>query len=317
MTGSPMHKADAAAPTGEPFGAPPGLQPRQYLGLLIVLTGAVCALLMAWAALRGLPHVNTALRAGSLAALATALGVLPMLFTRQLSQRVHDGLLGFGAGVMLAATCFSLLIPALAAAQQQWAWQGAWGGALLTAAGLLLGAGALMWMEQALPHTHFYAADASDPVDAVDAARARRLWLFVFAIVLHNIPEGLAIGVATAGADAARATTLSLGIAIQDIPEGLVVALALRSAGVRLGVAAAIGAASGLVEPVAAVLAAAAMSWSAPLLPWGLAFAAGAMLFVVSHEVIPESHRQGHERYATAGLLLGFVLMMTLDTALA
>jgi ZIP family zinc transporter len=263
--------------------------------------------------LRGLPHVETALKAGSFAALATALGVLPMWLTRQPSQHLHDAMLGFGAGVMLAATCFSLLLPALQTAQQVWAWQGAWGGALIVAAGVLLGAALLMGLEQVLPHEHFFGGSGS----GAGSPRVRRLWLFVLAIVLHNIPEGLAIGVASAGGDAARASALSLGIAIQDIPEGLVVALALRSAGVRMGVAAAVGAASGLVEPVAAVLAAAAMGWSAPLLPWGLAFAAGAMLFVVSHEVIPESHRQGHERHATTGLLLGFVLMMTMDTALA
>ena len=149
-------------------------------------------------------------------------------------------------------------------------------------------------------------------------ARAlKRTWLFVFAITLHNLPEGLAIGVAYGGTDATAAGVLTTGIAIQDVPEGLVIALALRAAGYRRRWAVLLGAASGLVEPLGAVLGAAVIAWSTQLLPWGLAFAAGAMLFVISHEIIPESHRAGHERFATGGLLLGFVLMMVLDTTLS
>lgn len=285
------------------------LRPRQWLGLAITVVGALLGLYMLWQMLAPPPAVYAALAAGSLAALATALGVLPMLLTSAPSARMHDALLGFGAGVMLAASCFSLLMPALAAARDMG--YGAFGSASCVGAGLLLGAGALMLIERLLPHAHFFGGAGSP-----GAVRVRGLWLFVLAIVLHNVPEGLAIGVAAAGTDAARATALATGIAIQDVPEGLVVALALQSLGTRRWLAAAVGAASGLVEPLAAVLGAGAIGVSAPLLPWGLAFAAGAMLFVVSHEVIPESHRQGHERHATTGLLIGFVLMMVLDTAL-
>ena len=113
-----------------------------------------------------------------------------------------------------------------------------------------------------------------------------------------------------------RANALATGIAIQDVPEGLVVAVALLSAGYRRAFAVALGMASGLVEPIGAVFGAAIVGYSAALLPWGLGFAAGAMLFVISHEIIPESHRKGHEAFATAGLMVGFVLMMLLDTAL-
>ena len=116
--------------------------------------------------------------------------------------------------------------------------------------------------------------------------------------------------------DEARAAALATGIAIQDVPEGLVIALALCAAGYGRALAAGIGVASGLIEPVGAVLGAAIVTLSSTLLPWGLAFAAGAMLFVVSHEIIPESHRRGNERWATGGLLVGFVLMMFLDTSL-
>ena len=282
--------------------APPArLRLRQGLGLLVFAAGATIALHQAWLGLALAPPLRSALAAGSIAALATALGVLPMLLARAPAQRTQDTMLGFGAGVMLAACCFSLLIPALGASQALG--HGPWRSA--GTAGLVMG------IERVLPHEHFFGG-AGKP-----AARIRRLWLFVFAIVLHNLPEGLAIGVAAAGTDAARAAALATGIAIQDVPEGLVVALALHGAGYGRWRAAAVGAASGLVEPLAAVLGAALVAHSAPLLPWGLAFAAGAMLFVVSHEVIPESHRQGHERHATTGLLLGFVLMMMLDTALA
>ena len=280
------------------------------IGYALCTAVAVFLLVEAWQLIASQPTLRIALGSGSIAALATALGVIPMLVTRAPGRRVHDTLLGFGAGVMLAATCFSLIVPALEVAQTQG--HGPWGASILTGVGILLGAACLMLLERHLPHEHFFGGAGTE-----GAQRIRRLWLFVFAIVLHNIPEGLAIGVSAAGNDAARAAALATGIAIQDVPEGLVVALALSSVGMGKWKSAFLGAVSGLVEPVAAVLGAAVLIYSQPLLPWGLAFAAGAMLFVVSHEVIPESHRQGHELYATTGLLVGFVLMMMLDTALA
>jgi ZIP family zinc transporter len=177
---------------------------------------------------------------------------------------------------------------------------------------ILLGALALLMMDRLLPHEHFIKGR-----EGHSAQKMRRTWLFVIAIALHNLPEGLAIGVGYAGNEGLRANALATGIAIQDVPEGLVVAVALLGAGYRRLFAVAIGMASGLVEPIGAVLGAAIVGYSAALLPWGLGFAAGAMLFVISHEIIPESHRKGHEAFATGGLMIGFVLMMLLDTALA
>ncbi len=242
-----------------------------------------------------------------MAAAATALGTLPVLLAQRLSQRVSDAMMGFGAGVMLAACAFSLIIPALAAARQQGGSQ--WASSGTVGLGVLLGAMLLLIADQCVPHEHF-----SKGREGMAAKALRRSWLFVLAIALHNIPEGLSIGVAFGGTNEAGARALATGISIQDIPEGMVVALALRGVGYGRWHSAAMGTLSGLVEPVAAVLGAALMTWSTQLLPWGLAGAAGAMLFVISHEIIPESHRQGHEVTATVGLLLGFVLMMVLDT---
>ena len=256
------------------------------------------------------PTLALALAGGLMAAAATAAGTLPILTMRTLSARVQESMYGFGAGIMLAATAFSLTIPGLDAAAREG--HGPWAAGAIMATAILLGGAALLAVDRVLPHEHFIKGR-----EGVEVKRLRRTWLFVFAIALHNLPEGLAIGVGYAGNDVARGTALAIGIAIQDIPEGLVVALALLSAGYSRTFSVLLGMASGLIEPIAAVFGAAVVVWSAPLLPWGLGFAAGAMLFVVSHEIIPESHRQGHEAYATAGLLVGFVLMMVLDTALA
>lgn len=268
-----------------------------------------------WGFVRARPPVWNALLGGSLAALATALGTVPALFSRTLSERLQDTLLGFGAGVMLAASSFSLILPGLEAAQEQGLWGGGpWAAGSIIGASILLGAAALMLLETILPHEHFI--KGPEGLDLPGARKLRRTWLFVIAIVLHNLPEGLAIGVAYAAQDLASAHALTMGIAIQDIPEGLVVSVALLAAGYRRRVAVTIGMLSGLAEPIMAVLGAAVIGLSAALLPWGLGLAAGAMLFVISHEIIPESHRKGHEAAATTGLMIGFVLMMLLDTAL-
>lgn len=255
------------------------------------------------------PALQAAWWAGAIAALATALGTLPVLLSQRFSQRTFDTMMGFGAGVMLAACAFSLIVPALAAAK-------ALGHATAPAGGIVAGAvlagAALVWFaDRTVPHEHFFKG-----LEGRSATAMRRTWLFVLAIVLHNIPEGLSIGVAHAAADPVGARALAAGISIQDIPEGLVVALALRTAGYGRWAAAGVGAASGLVEPIAALTGAALIAVSASFLPWGLAAAAGAMLYVISHEIIPESHRAGHESWATAGLMGGFVLMMFLDTTL-
>lgn len=282
-----------------------GIIPATVLTLLAAL-----GIYQLWAFLdQHHPIIAMALAGGLMAAGATAAGTLPILTMHTLSTRVQDSLLGFGAGVMLAASAFSLTIPGLQAAGELG--YDPWGAGTIMGAAILLGGGALLSMDRMLPHEHFIKGR-----EGIEVLRLRRTWLFVFAIALHNIPEGLAIGVGYAGTDPLRGTALATGIAIQDIPEGLVVAVALLSVGYSRAFSAMLGMASGLVEPIAAVLGAAIVGWSAALLPWGLGFAAGAMLFVVSHEIIPESHRKGHEAYATCGLMIGFVVMMILDTAL-
>jgi len=303
---------ERSTPAPGPSGAPRGqrLRLQTWIGLAISALGvwALCALV--WNGLQNNPAARGALLAGGVAALATALGTLPVLLAQRPSERLQDTLFGFGAGVMLAACAFSLVIPGLdavrAAGGSAWAASGSVGTAIL------LGGLVLLAMDKLLPHEHFIKGR-----EGASAQQLRRTWLFVIAIALHNIPEGLAIGVGYAGNEGLRANALAIGIAIQDVPEGFVVAAALLAAGYSRLLAVAIGMASGLVEPVGAVIGASIVGHSAMLLPWGLGFAAGAMLFVISHEIIPESHRKGHEVFATTGLMIGFVLMMMLDTALA
>lgn len=285
-------------------------RPRLCLGALVAAAGACLSLLALGRGLASLDgRIAGALLGGLVAAAATAAGTLPVLLSQRISPRWSDSLLGFGAGVMLAACSFSLIIPALETARERGA--GAWAASAVVGGGILLGGLFLRLADRWLPQAWF------EPSGADARRRAlKRAWLFVLAISLHNVPEGLAIGVAFAGQDAAHARALATGISLQDVPEGLVVALALRGVGYGRGTSVLFGAASGLVEPLAAVLGAVAVTISGGLLPWGLAFAAGAMLFAVSHEVIPGSHEQGHAHSATASLMLGFVLMMVLDTAL-
>ncbi|GAB2490410.1 ZIP family metal transporter [Comamonas humi] len=301
-----MHESPALTSTPHPL----RLQTRIGLGISALGVLALCALV--WDGLQNNPAARNALLGGSAAALATALGTLPVLLAQRPSERVQDTLFGFGAGVMLAASAFSLVIPGLAAARSANLWGGsAWAAGGVVGSAILVGSLALLAMDRLLPHEHFIKGR-----EGAAAQQLRRAWLFVIAITLHNLPEGLAIGVGYAGNEGVRASALAIGIAIQDVPEGFIVAAALLAAGYGRVFSVALGMASGLVEPLGAVIGASVVGHSAVLLPWGLGFAAGAMLFVISHEIIPESHRKGHEAFATAGLMLGFVLMMVLDTAL-
>lgn len=290
------------------------LPSRRTLGWAIVTAGTLVQLHWLWqhgtAWLADEPLIAAALVAGLAAAAATAVGTLPVAFALNTSERTRDALLGFGAGVMLAASVFSLTVPALAAAQAQGA--GRMGASLWVGAGIGVGALLLWALDRWLPQQRFI----EDPAGHARAQLVRRTWLFVGAVMLHNLPEGLAIGVAYAGGDIARAGALATGIAIQDVPEGLVIALALLAAGYRRVTAVTLGALSGLMEPLGALLGAAAVALSVTLLPWGLALAAGAMLWVIVHDVVPQSLRSGHDRWASAALVAGFALMMVLDTAL-
>jgi ZIP family zinc transporter len=247
--------------------------------------------------------------ASLLAGLATALGALPLVFIKRVSDKTRDGMLGFGAGVMLAASCFSLILPGIDAAQALTGSKTQ--AALIVAAGLGAGALFLLLSHNLIPHEHFVKGS-----DGVSSLKLKQTWLFVSAITLHNFPEGLAVGVGFGGGNLAEGAALALGIGLQNIPEGLVVAMALLAAGYTRALAFGVSLLSGLVEPIGGAFGAGVTVLAQPLLPWALAFAAGAMLFVVSHEIIPESHRNGHESRATGGVLSGFAIMMVLDIAL-
>jgi zinc transporter, ZIP family len=253
--------------------------------------------------------IGLALLAGMGGFLATSVGALPVLALRSIPGKVEDVMLGFAAGMMLAASAFSLIIPGIEVGQEMLGHR--FGGVLLVAAGLMLGTLLMMGLEEYTPHAHEHAGGFG-----VGSKDIRKIWLFVFAIALHNLPEGMAMGVGFSRADWSIGLPISSAIAIQDIPEGLAVALSLRSAQVRPVLAFLIACMTGLLEPLGAILGATLVSGTQYAYPVGLGLAAGAMIFVVSHEVIPETHRNGHQTPSTIGLMLGFILMMILDTAL-
>lgn len=245
--------------------------------------------------------------AGSLiAGLMTGVGAIPVLFGRAPGDRARDTLLGFAAGVMLAASFFSLIIPALDVSERLYG-EGAVPAAIAVI-GILMGMGAIAILDRTMPHEHFLTGPEGPMSPSL-----RRIWLFVIAITLHNFPEGLAVGVGFGTGDPATGLPLAIGIGLQNIPEGLAVAVALTGEGYSRGRAVRIATYTGLVEPVGGLFGAAVVSISQPLLPWGLVFAAGAMIYVISHEIIPETHRRGARNEATAGLGVGLVTMLFLD----
>ena len=231
---------------------------------------------------------------------ATGVGALPILLTTQVSERLLDAMLGFAAGVMLAATAFSLLLPAIEL-----------GGIEVTVLGLLVGALFLAALDNFIPHMHFISGMEGP------ASHLRRVWLLIIAITLHNFPEGLAVGVGFGGEDVGAAVALAIAIALQNMPEGLAVALPLVRERWPRGKALLYALASGMAEPIAGLIGVAAVTIARPILPFGLAFAAGAMLYVVSDEIIPETHSRGYEREGTWGVVMGFVVMMFLDNLFA
>ncbi|MDW4550838.1 ZIP family metal transporter [Defluviimonas sp. D31] len=243
------------------------------------------------------------------AGLMTGVGAAPVLVGRTIDRLWTDRLLGFAAGVMLAASFFSLLIPAIEAAEARH------GSAALAAAiaagGVVLGVAATAGLNSVLPHEHFIAGP-----EGADPGAMERIWLFVLAITIHNFPEGMAVGIGFGGGDIANGVPLAVGIGLQNAPEGLAVAVALAGLGYRRCTAFLVAFATGLIEPVGGLIGVAAVTVATPLLPWGLAFAAGAMIYVISHEIIPETHSHGHHASATAGLTVGLVLMMFLDVTL-
>jgi ZIP family zinc transporter len=245
----------------------------------------------------------------------TALGAAFVFFFKNVSKRVLDAMMGFAAGVMIAASYWSLLAPSIELASRTAALP--WFPAV---SGFLLGGISVLGIDKVLPHLHIgYPREAAEGVSTT----WRRSVLLVLAITIHNIPEGLAVGVAF-GALAANipeaslggAVALAVGIGIQNFPEGTSVSVPLRRDGHSRGKAFWYGQLSGFVEPIAGVLGALAVILVRPMLPYALAFAAGAMIFVVIEELVPESQLSDNTDLATIGTLLGFGVMMTLDVAL-
>jgi ZIP family zinc transporter len=234
--------------------------------------------------------------------LATGLGGVAVLLFRRPSTLVLDTLLGFTAGVMLAATAFSLLVPALD--------RGSLGEVLL---GFALGCGFLAVLDVVVPHAHARFRERGRP--AAEELAARRAALLLSALTIHNLPEGLAVGVAFAAGGSDLGLPLAIAIGIQNIPEGFAAAAPLLPAGSSPRAAAGVAALTGAVEPPAALAAYAAFELAGAVLAPALGFAAGAMLYVVVDELVPESHGHGHERAASLSLLAGFALMMGLDNA--
>ncbi|MDI6601215.1 MAG: ZIP family metal transporter [Thermoanaerobacteraceae bacterium] len=234
-----------------------------------------------------------------LAGAATGLGGLPLLFIRRkIPDLIIDISLGIAAGIMLAATAFSLVVPSLEI-----------GGILPMTVGMILGMVFVDYMDKVIPHDHFVKGHEGRG----DINKVRRIWLFVIAIIIHNFPEGLAVGV---GGFSKDAVTLAFAIGTQNIPEGLAVAAALISAGYGVGYSVWTAFLSGLIEPVGGIIGALLISIAQPILPYAMAFAAGAMLFVISDEVIPETHAGNNQRIATYAIVIGFIIMTILDNVL-
>ena len=246
--------------------------------------------------------------------LGTSLGAACVFFMKKtLKEQVQRALTGFAAGVMVAASIWSLLIPAIEQSDSMGRW------AFLPAAiGFWIGTLFLLLLDHIIPHLHQNSETAEGP-----ASRLQKTTMMILAVTLHNIPEGMAVGVVYAGyllghseITVAGAMALSLGIAIQNFPEGAIISMPLKSNGMKKHKAFLYGVASGIVEPIAAFITILLASYVTPFLPYFLSFAAGAMLYVVVEELIPEASQGDHSNIATIGFAIGFVIMMILDVAM-
>ncbi|MES2769830.1 MAG: ZIP family metal transporter [Bdellovibrionota bacterium] len=241
---------------------------------------------------------------------ATTLGALPAVFIKTISEKTKDLFLGISAGVMLAATAFSLVEPSVYLFKEQYPifLSAVFSGLMILFGGLLIHVA-----NENIPHVHFLGGSENKHVSTT---KLKQIWLFVLAITIHNIPEGFAVGTAIGSGNLSISLPVMIGIGFQDIPEGLVVAIALRTLGYSIKDSFLVAGITGLVEAIAALIGFFAVITIQTLLPWTLAFAGGMMLYVISHEMIPESHKNGFEKQATAGLMIGFVIMMLLDILL-
>lgn len=278
--------------------AAPQARLRLWTGMVIALGALLFTVEQGATWLAAHPMAARGLQASLLAGLATGLGAIPVLFLRRPQSSLMAPMLGLAGGMMLAASLFSLLVPATGIVAASAAPLPL---AILTAGALLAGAALMQAMDRRFPHTH---------VESLDDSKAMpRLALVVVAIALHNVPEGLAVGVAAAaGADHG----MTLGIALQNIPEGWIVASALLALGMPALRAAAIALATGLVEPAGGLIGVIATSLAGAAIPLALAGAAGAMLWVVGHELIPASHKPGRISAGNVGMVGGFAVMTAL-----
>lgn len=246
--------------------------------------------------------------------LGTLLGSAMVFFMKnKVNQKIEKLLLGFAAGVMMAASIWSLLMPSMEMATEQH--EISW---LPATIGFLLGIVFLLILDSVIPHLHLH----TDKPEGIKA-KIKESTMLVLAVTLHNIPEGMAMGVTLAGAmignvgiSLAGAISLAIGIAIQNFPEGAIISMPLKSKGVSKLKAFAYGTLSGIVEPIAAIITILLTNAIVPILPYLLAFAAGAMIYVVVEELIPESQEGEHSNIGTVGVAIGFVIMMILDVAL-
>lgn len=243
--------------------------------------------------------------ASILAGLATGVGALPALFFKDVSRKTLNIMLGGAAGVMLAATAFSLIVPGIQFGNQIWP---GWG-VYVVATGLMAGAVFLVMADKWLPYEKYL--EEGENFDSL-----RKVWLFIAAIVMHNLPEGGAVGVSFGTGDWHNGVAIAIAIGLQNIPEGLAVAMPLVALGYKREQAVLIALMTGLIEPVGGFLGVALVTVFLPLLPIGMAFAAGAMLFVISDDIIPETQSRGKARYATFAVMFGFIVMMILDNLL-
>ena len=249
------------------------------------------------------PVILTALGVGG----ATVIGALLGFLFKKIPHKWNDGILGFASGVMMAAAVIGLIIPAAELTGTRRIW--------IVALGILAGALFLNLMDRVTPHLHHISG--VDGEAHQNNHSLNRVLLFVMAIAIHNLPEGLAAGVGFGSGDSAGAISVAVGIALQNIPEGMVIISPLIAAGIRPVRTFLIAAATGLVEVIGTFIGFFAASISAAILPFALAFAGGTMLYVISDEMIPETHAHGYERLATYSMLTGFILMLIMDTVIA
>ncbi|MGN1160025.1 MAG: ZIP family metal transporter [Lachnospiraceae bacterium] len=235
---------------------------------------------------------------------ATVIGALIGFCFQNIKEKWNDAILGFAAGIMLAAAILGLILPSVEAAGKYGIWQ--------TVVGILAGALFLDFADKLTPHLHHLTG--MDMEEHKNNAQLNKVMLFVMAIAIHNLPEGLAAGIGVGAGDTGNAITVALGIALQNIPEGMVIISPMILSGISKKRTFIIALATGLIEVLGTFIGYAAAGISEALLPFALAFAGGTMLYVISDEMIPETHSHGYERMATYALLIGLIVMLVMDT---